>query len=189
MGKVYTRFQTRTAQKTILFNWGAHTYMAYIKEYPPRNVCKGQPHFLSCQFLSKYTQRLSVLSLIWLPWLVKITCMHPNEHCYRERQPGDVSILLSRDKWSRKIKNKSNKNWGILPIKQLCVWNGGAWDITVKWCIWLVQRYKSCDLGKCAVGCGCLEKPFKSHWRYVMNVWERSPSICSKLHSFYLCFV
>ena len=163
--------------------------MADIKEYPSGSVCKGRPRFLSCQFPSKYSRRLFVLSLIWLPWLDKISCMHPNEHCSREVQLGDVSyLLLSRDKWSRKM-NKSNKNWGILPIKQLCVWNGGAWDITVKWCIWLVQRYKSCDLGKCAVGCGCLEKPFKSHLRYVMNVWERFPSICSKLHSFYLCFV
>lgn len=91
-------------------------------------------------------------------------------------QPDDVSILWSRDKWSRKIKNKSNKNWGILPIKQLCIWNGGAWDITVKWCIWLVQRYKSSDLGKCAFGCGCLEKPFKSHLRYVI-MSENDPRV------------
>ena len=161
--------------------------MAYVKAYPPGMFVKVDHAFYPVSFSRSIP---SVFSLIWLPWLDKITCLHPNEHCYElEMQPGDVSILLSRDKWSRKIKNKSNKNWGILPIKQLCVWNGGAWDITVKWCIWLVQRYKSCDLGKCAVGCGCLEKPFKSHLRYVMNVWERSPSICSKLHSFYPCFV
>ena len=35
MGKVYTRFQTKNGAKTILFG-AAHTYMAYIREYPPR---------------------------------------------------------------------------------------------------------------------------------------------------------
>ena len=37
MGKLYTRFHTKTAQKTLPFK-AAHTYMAYIKEYPsPRS--------------------------------------------------------------------------------------------------------------------------------------------------------
>ena len=40
MGKVYTLFQTKTAQKT-LPDGAAHTYMAYIKEYPP-------PGLLAC---------------------------------------------------------------------------------------------------------------------------------------------
>ena len=31
MGKVYNRFQTKTAQKTLPFG-AAHTYMAYIRE-------------------------------------------------------------------------------------------------------------------------------------------------------------
>ena len=34
MGKVYTRLQNKTAQKT-LPNGAAYTYMAYIREYPP----------------------------------------------------------------------------------------------------------------------------------------------------------
>ena len=33
MGKVYTRLQTKTAQKP--HNGTAHTYIAYIREYPP----------------------------------------------------------------------------------------------------------------------------------------------------------
>ena len=33
MGKVYTRFQTKTAKKT-LPDGEAHTYIAYIREYP-----------------------------------------------------------------------------------------------------------------------------------------------------------
>ena len=35
MGQVYTRFQTKTAQKTQPYGGGAHTYMAYIREYTP----------------------------------------------------------------------------------------------------------------------------------------------------------
>ena len=34
MGKVYTRFQSKTAQKTLPIE-AAHTYKAYIREYPP----------------------------------------------------------------------------------------------------------------------------------------------------------
>ena len=34
MVKIYTRFQTKTAQKTIPFG-AAHTYVAYVGEYPP----------------------------------------------------------------------------------------------------------------------------------------------------------
>ena len=34
MGEVYTHFQTKTAQRPDPFGV-AHTYMAYIKEYPP----------------------------------------------------------------------------------------------------------------------------------------------------------
>ena len=34
MGKVYTRFQTKTAQKT-LPDRTAHIYIAYIRDYPP----------------------------------------------------------------------------------------------------------------------------------------------------------
>ena len=34
MGKVYTRFQTTTAQKTIPFGV-AYTYIPYIRQYPP----------------------------------------------------------------------------------------------------------------------------------------------------------
>ena len=37
MGQVYTRFQTKTAQKT-LPDRAAHTYMANIREYPPENL-------------------------------------------------------------------------------------------------------------------------------------------------------
>ena len=33
IGKVYTRFQTKTAQKT-LPDGATHTYIAYIREYP-----------------------------------------------------------------------------------------------------------------------------------------------------------
>ena len=33
MSKVYTRFQTKTAQKALPFG-AVHTYMAYIGEYP-----------------------------------------------------------------------------------------------------------------------------------------------------------
>ena len=33
MGKVYTRLQTKTTQKP--HNGTAHTYIAYIREYPP----------------------------------------------------------------------------------------------------------------------------------------------------------
>ena len=41
MGKGYTRFQTKTAQKT-LPDGAAHTYMAYIREYPRAHIrlCK-----------------------------------------------------------------------------------------------------------------------------------------------------
>ena len=40
MGKVHTRFQTKTAQKVYpLGSFGvAHTYMAYIREYPPPGI-------------------------------------------------------------------------------------------------------------------------------------------------------
>ena len=34
MGKVYTHFKTKTAQKTLPFR-AAHTHMACIREYPP----------------------------------------------------------------------------------------------------------------------------------------------------------
>ena len=34
MSKVYTRFQTKKAQKTLAI-WVEHTYMASIREYPP----------------------------------------------------------------------------------------------------------------------------------------------------------
>ena len=34
MGTAYTRFQTKTAQKP-LPDGAAHTYMAYVREYPP----------------------------------------------------------------------------------------------------------------------------------------------------------
>ena len=37
MGKVYTRFQTKTAQKPYGL-WGVTVYMAYIREYPPRRT-------------------------------------------------------------------------------------------------------------------------------------------------------
>ena len=33
IGKVYTRFQTKTGKNPT--RWGARTYMAYIREYPP----------------------------------------------------------------------------------------------------------------------------------------------------------
>ena len=33
MSKVYTRFQTKTAQKTQPYGGGADTYMAYIRKY------------------------------------------------------------------------------------------------------------------------------------------------------------
>ena len=39
MGKVYTRLQTKTAQKP--HNGTAHTYIAYIREYPPPRVFEG----------------------------------------------------------------------------------------------------------------------------------------------------
>ena len=38
MGKVYTRFQTKKAKKTILVG-AAHIYMAYIRDYPPADNC------------------------------------------------------------------------------------------------------------------------------------------------------
>ena len=38
MGKVYTHFQTKNSAKTIVFG-AAHTYMAYIREYPPADNC------------------------------------------------------------------------------------------------------------------------------------------------------
>ena len=34
MGKVYTRFQTKTAQKACP-NGAARNYIAYVREYPP----------------------------------------------------------------------------------------------------------------------------------------------------------
>ena len=37
MGKVYTRLQTKTAQKP--HNGTKHTYIAYIREYPPPPGC------------------------------------------------------------------------------------------------------------------------------------------------------
>ena len=37
MGKIYTRFQTKKAQKT-LPDLAAHTYIAYIREYPPGSL-------------------------------------------------------------------------------------------------------------------------------------------------------
>ena len=37
MGKVYSRFQTKTAQKT-LPEGVAHTYIAYVREFPPPPV-------------------------------------------------------------------------------------------------------------------------------------------------------
>ena len=43
-GKVYTRFQTKTAQKP--YPMGRHiTYMAYIREYPPPQVTTSIFHF------------------------------------------------------------------------------------------------------------------------------------------------
>ena len=47
MGKVYTRFQTKTAQKT-LPNGAVHTYIACIREYPPGegvSLTRKQPTF------------------------------------------------------------------------------------------------------------------------------------------------
>ena len=35
MAKVYTRFQTKMEQKPYPMGGGAHTYIAYIREYPP----------------------------------------------------------------------------------------------------------------------------------------------------------
>ena len=40
MGDVYIRFQTKKAQKTIPFGT-AHTYVAYIREYPPPPSLRG----------------------------------------------------------------------------------------------------------------------------------------------------
>ena len=36
MGKVYTHFQTKTAQKPYPMGWHLPIIMAYIREYPPR---------------------------------------------------------------------------------------------------------------------------------------------------------
>ena len=47
MGKVYTRFQAKTAQKT-LPNGAVHTYIASIREYPPGegvSLTRKQPTF------------------------------------------------------------------------------------------------------------------------------------------------
>ena len=47
MGKVYTRFQAKTAQKT-LPNGAAHTYIACIRGYPPGegiSLTRKQPTF------------------------------------------------------------------------------------------------------------------------------------------------
>ena len=46
MGKIYTRFQTKTAQKT-LPNGVVHTYIACIREYPGEEVSltRKQPTF------------------------------------------------------------------------------------------------------------------------------------------------
>ena len=38
MAKVYTRFQTKTAQKPYPMGAAAHTYIAYIREYPTPGV-------------------------------------------------------------------------------------------------------------------------------------------------------
>ena len=62
MGKVYTSFQTKTAQKTILFG-AAHTYMAYIRKCPhpppglfsPTNI---SVRFYACIHLSFLVERL-----------------------------------------------------------------------------------------------------------------------------------
>ena len=47
MGKVYTRFQTKTAKKT-LPDGEAHTHIAYIREYPQSfwPVIFGYEHFI-----------------------------------------------------------------------------------------------------------------------------------------------
>ena len=45
MNKVYTRFQTLTAQKTLPFG-AAHTHMAYIGEYPRGKG--GTLHYQTC---------------------------------------------------------------------------------------------------------------------------------------------
>ena len=55
MGKVYTSFQTKTAQKTILFG-AAHTYMAYIRKlFSPTNI---SVRFYACIHLSFLVERL-----------------------------------------------------------------------------------------------------------------------------------
>ena len=47
MGKVYTRFQTKTAQKPYPPDAAAHTDTAYLWEYPPGDI-----HIVSEIFLS-----------------------------------------------------------------------------------------------------------------------------------------
>ena len=38
MGTVYTRFQTKTGQKPYPIDGAAHTYIAYLREYPHRDM-------------------------------------------------------------------------------------------------------------------------------------------------------
>ena len=62
MGKVYTRLQTKTAQKP--HNGTAHTYIAYIREYPPPRVFEGLWPWLSRLFnLSETHGLLFVMSI------------------------------------------------------------------------------------------------------------------------------
>ena len=70
MSKVYTLFQTKTAQKDLPFG-AAHTYMAYIREYSPPPGAGGElytiKHALLIFYLSPKTQVcfLFIYTLVW----------------------------------------------------------------------------------------------------------------------------
>ena len=48
MGKIYTRFQTKTAQKPHQMGRHICTYMAYLRECPPRVVMEASSPFFTC---------------------------------------------------------------------------------------------------------------------------------------------
>ena len=61
MGKVYTRFQTKTVQKPYP-NGAARNYIAYVTEYPPPPPTQAHNELLLCY--SVIAQRLWVALVI-----------------------------------------------------------------------------------------------------------------------------
>ena len=96
MGKIYTRFQTKTAQKTLPFGV-AHTYMAHTRDYPPppTNI----RHTLIVKRKSKrkgpYQCDRNVYHYVWM-WstLINMCALKFHSICYVEFSEFQSPILV-----------------------------------------------------------------------------------------------